>query len=115
MLAKGYLTWKEARYLEAATRSADFIWKKGLLRKGAWLSCTTSYCSSINVLKLPCDFHGHTGALVLVCTSSHQGTMAVLTLNSRCFRAPLGIKKIFWRHFGHVVFLCLQNGEAWET
>ena len=34
LLAKAYLTWKDEKYLQAMTRSANLIWHKGLLRKG---------------------------------------------------------------------------------
>ncbi|GAU95133.1 hypothetical protein RvY_06808 [Ramazzottius varieornatus] len=37
MLAKAYLYFNDKRHLEACGRCADFIWQKGLLRKGSGL------------------------------------------------------------------------------
>ena len=34
LLTKAYLIWKEEKYLQAAVRCGEVVWKKGLLRKG---------------------------------------------------------------------------------
>jgi len=34
LLAKAYLVWKDDKYLHAALRSGELVWKNGLLRKG---------------------------------------------------------------------------------
>ena len=34
LLGKAYLVWKDERYILAAMRCGDLIWRKGLLRKG---------------------------------------------------------------------------------
>ena len=34
LFAKAYLVWKDEKYLAAAMRCGDIVWKKGLLKKG---------------------------------------------------------------------------------
>ena len=37
VLAKAFLVWKDEKYLSAAVRCGELIWKKGLLKKGPGL------------------------------------------------------------------------------
>ena len=34
LLGKAYLLWKDEKYIQAALRCGELVWKKGLLRKG---------------------------------------------------------------------------------